>query len=202
MFFNRYLKRMSGAVRGELGENTNPICCDDPGGEKEYLNRIRDLSGKRPTFVRRGSVTNGPYGNALDKYLLTSPEAPDREVYMDMYHRNYIEREPIPGYLIFNFDAEKLDRIPSLGCEDLQELTKFSLSLENAVKGDELWLRQILKFSHSTDACSRILTFTISLILFSYGEDREKVVAGLVRNPEFGIDRESADKVFTFITGS
>lgn len=201
MSFKRYLKRMTGAVKGELGERTNPVCCDDPGGEKHYLSRLRDQSGRRPTFVRRGSVGKGPYGNMLDLYLLTSPGMPDREIYMDMYHRGYVELAPIPGYLIFNLGAGKIDLTPPSGKDDLQELTKFAHKLGDAAKGDGPALRQLLNFSHSAEACTSMIVFAVSLVMFSYGEDREKVVDGLVRNPEFGLNHDSANKLFTFVVG-
>ena len=201
MSLKRYLKRMTGAVNGELGERTNPICCDDPSGEKHYLNRLRDQSGRRPAFVRGGSVGTGPYGNMLDLYLLTSPGAADREVYMDMYHRGYVELEPIPGYLIFNLGAGKIDLTPPSGKGDLQELTKFAHKLGDAAKGDGPTLRQLLNFSHSAEACTKMIVFALSLIIFSYGENREKVVDGLIRNPEFGLNLESANKLFTFVVG-
>ena len=201
MSLKRYLKRMTGAVNGELGERTNPVCCDDPRGEKHYLNRLRDQSGRRPTFVRRGSVGKGPYGNMLDLYLLTSPGTPDREIYMDMYHRGYVELEPIPGYLIFNLGAGKIDLAPPSGSGDLHELTRFSHRLGDAAKGDGPMLRQLLNFAHSAEACTGMIVFAVSLILFSYGEDREKVVDGLIRNPQLGLNYDSANKVFTFVVG-
>lgn len=201
MSLKRYLKRMTGAVSGELGERTNPICCDYPSGEKHYLDRLRDQSGRRPTFVRRGSAGNGPYGNMLDLFSLTSPGTPDREIYIDMYHRRYVELEPIRGYLIFNLGAGKIDLTPPSGNVDLKEITKFSYKLADAAKGDGPALRQLLNFAHSVEACTDMIVFAVSLILFSYGEDREKVVDGLIRNSKLGLNHDSANKLFTFVVG-
>lgn len=197
----QYLRRVTGYVSGELGARTNPICCDDPSGERYYINRLRDQSGKRPTFVRRGSVGTGPYGNMLDLYLLSSPAMADREIYMDMYHRGYVELEPIPGYLIFNLGGGKIDLTPPSGSGDLQELSKFSRKLREAAQGDGPMLRQLLNFSYSAEACTNMIVFAVALIIFSYGENRGKVVDGLIRNPDFGLNHDSADKVFTFVTG-
>jgi hypothetical protein len=87
-------------VSGALGSQTNPVRCDDPKGERQYLSRLRCPDGKRPEFSRIGSFGVGPYGNILDGYRVKCAEREDATVYMDMYHEGYVEKEAVPGFTI------------------------------------------------------------------------------------------------------
>ncbi len=89
-------------VSGELGTKTNPVRCDSPRGEREYLNRLRCLDEKRPQYSRIGSFGVGPYGHILDGYRVQCEGKDEATVFMDMYHKDYIEREPVPGFTIIN----------------------------------------------------------------------------------------------------
>ncbi len=89
-------------ISGELGAKTNPVRCDSPRGEREYLNRLRCPDEKRPQYERIGSYGLGPYGNILDGYRVKCEEKDSATVFMDMYHKDYIEREPVPGFTIIN----------------------------------------------------------------------------------------------------
>lgn len=201
MYLKRYLKRLTGSVKGELGDATNPVCCDGSTGAENYLNRLRDSSGKGQPFVCIGSTDKGPYGNTLDLYGFFPVGLPHRSVYMDLHHRNHVELKPIPGYFILNLGGGKIDLTPPRDKGNLAELTKFAHKLSDAAKGDGPTLRQFLNSPHSDSTCSSMIVFALSLIALSYGDDREKVVNGLVRNPSFRLDYETANKLYTFLVG-
>ena len=90
------------AAARPLGSQKNPVRAEMPMGERAYLARLRCSDGKVPQFQRRGSTGSSPYGNIMDIYDVNCGEAaPGRvEVYMDMYHRGYTERQPVPGFTI------------------------------------------------------------------------------------------------------
>lgn len=81
-----------------LGSRENPIRCAFPAGQREYLARLRDGGGLEVRSVRIGSFGAGPYGNVLDGYCITSEAGESMEVFFDMYHLDYFEEEPIPGF--------------------------------------------------------------------------------------------------------
>lgn len=87
-------------VTGPLGSKTNPVRCQDPSGERQYLNRLRCADGKRPVYSRIGSFAAGPYGNILDGYRVKCENNEEVTVFMDMYHKGYIEKEAVPGFTI------------------------------------------------------------------------------------------------------
>ena len=88
-------------VSGELGSKGNPVRCSGPPGERAYLNRLRCLDGKAPTYFRIGSYGKGPYGNILDGYNVKCEEKDPVTIFMDMYH-NHVEKTPVPGFTIVN----------------------------------------------------------------------------------------------------
>lgn len=87
-----------------LGSAGNPIRCTMPAGERAYLNRLRCENGRKPRYERSGSVGLGPYGKVMDLYdvecfrRISSPKK--FEIYMDMYHVDYHELEPVEGFTI------------------------------------------------------------------------------------------------------
>jgi hypothetical protein len=87
-------------ISGALGTKTNPVRCEDPKGERQYLNRLRCSDGKPPTYSRIGSFGVGPYGNILDGYTLKCEDRDEVTIFMDMYHEGYIEKEAVPGFTI------------------------------------------------------------------------------------------------------
>jgi len=89
-------------VSGALGTETNPVRCDDPKGERQYLSRLRCPDGKRPEFSRIGSFGVGPYGNILDGYRVKCEGRDEVTVFMDMYHEGYVEKEAVPGFTIID----------------------------------------------------------------------------------------------------
>lgn len=94
-------KQQAGVERAPLGSGKNPIRCEEPRGERAYLQRLRCQSGAAPTFSRRGRAGVGPYRTILDAYELRCPDSPDvSTVFMDMYHAGFIERRTVPGFSI------------------------------------------------------------------------------------------------------
>lgn len=89
-------------VSGALGTKTNPVRCEDPKGERQYLSRLRCPDGKRPEYSRLGSFGVGPYGNILDGYSVNCAGREEVIVFMDMYHEGYVEKEAVPGFDIVN----------------------------------------------------------------------------------------------------
>lgn len=87
-------------VSGALGTKTNPVRCEDPKGERQYLSRLRCSDDSRPAFSRIGSFGVGPYGNIIDGYRVKCEKSDEVTIYMDMYHEGYVEKEAVPGFTI------------------------------------------------------------------------------------------------------
>jgi hypothetical protein len=87
-------------VSGALGTKTNPVRCEDPKGERQYLSRLRCSDGKCPEYSRIGSFGFGPYGNILDGYRVKCEGSEEVTVFMDMYHKGHVEKEAVPGFTI------------------------------------------------------------------------------------------------------
>ena len=83
-----------------LGSEANPVRVTAPQGQRAYLARQRCSDGKAPTFFRHGNVGEGPFGNIVDRYIVTcaGTEPAESTVYMDMYHGGYMEPRPLPGF--------------------------------------------------------------------------------------------------------
>ena len=87
-------------ISGALGTRTNPVRCENPRGEREYLGRLRCANGKPPEYSRIGSFGFGPYGNIIDGYRVKCEDADETTIFMDMYHKGYFEKEAVPGFSI------------------------------------------------------------------------------------------------------
>ena len=84
-----------------LGSKTAPVRCDNPGGERAYLQRLRCPDGTTPSFNRVGSMGYGGYGNIVDLYSVRCADTgKTHEIYMDMYHPGYVEKLPVPGFTL------------------------------------------------------------------------------------------------------
>ena len=89
------------AQKYALGSERNPVRVHRPQGQIDYLSRLNCLDGAQPQFTRAGNFGPGPYGSIIDGYELTcSGDLQEGLVYMDMYHPQYQENEPVPGYTI------------------------------------------------------------------------------------------------------
>ena len=93
-------KQKDQKVSGALGTKTNPVRCEGPRGERQYLNRLRCPDEKAPKFSRIGSFGLGPYGNILDGYRVQCEGRDESTIFMDMYHQGYVEKEAVPGFTI------------------------------------------------------------------------------------------------------
>ena len=82
-----------------LGDKGNPVRVYMPPGQHTYLSRLVCTGGGAPTFSRIGSFGMGPYRTIVDAYNVACGSNAAR-VFMDMYHPNYVERRPVPGFTI------------------------------------------------------------------------------------------------------
>ena len=84
---------------GGLGSWENPVKCDMPAGEIEYLERLRGPDGKPVRYLRTGNLGRGVHGNIVDRYVVQSEDGKVcKEVIMDMYYRGYRESRPVEGF--------------------------------------------------------------------------------------------------------
>jgi hypothetical protein len=73
---------------GRFGyDRTNPIPCNAPAGEIDYLARLRCACGQPFLFHRVGNFGPGPDGHIIDGFeLLCTSRVCHVELFMDMYH--------------------------------------------------------------------------------------------------------------------
>lgn len=92
--------RVQEASASPLGSAENPVRAHMPPGQRAYLSRLRCADLSRPEFYRAGSAGMSPYGNIVDVYIVTcaDSEPAKSEIYIDMYHRGYVEEEAVPGF--------------------------------------------------------------------------------------------------------
>ncbi|WP_194757196.1 hypothetical protein [Aliidiomarina indica] len=86
-----------------LGSFENPVRAYMPRGQQEYLSRLRCRDGSRVSFRRTGNVGDGPYGSIVDVYQVACFVDNELEVtgiYMDMYHKDYVELRAVPNFLV------------------------------------------------------------------------------------------------------
>jgi len=81
-----------------LGDKGNPVRVH-LAGQEAYLSRLVCSNGAPPTFYRVGSFGVGVYGTIVDGYDVDCAGS-KRMVFMDMYHPNYVEPRPVPGFTI------------------------------------------------------------------------------------------------------
>lgn len=93
-------ERVQKASAAPLGSAQNPVRAHMPPGQRAYLSRLRCADLSRPEFYRAGSAGISPYGNIVDVYIVTcvGSEPAKSEIYIDMYHRGYVEDEAVPGF--------------------------------------------------------------------------------------------------------
>ena len=85
-----------------LGSLKNPVRCFFPTGQREYLRRLRCPDGEAPIFRRVGSYGMGPDKHIIDGYRVRCADGKPLMVFMDMYHKGYLELAPPPGFKIDN----------------------------------------------------------------------------------------------------
>lgn len=84
-----------------LGSPENPIRCVMVAGERAYFNRLRCPSGRAGKYKRVGSVGEGPYDMIMDLYQVRCEEwDTPAEVFIDMYHKGYVENRAVPRFSI------------------------------------------------------------------------------------------------------
>ncbi|RBP53655.1 hypothetical protein [Arenicella xantha] len=93
-------------AKAPLGSQYNPVRADGPSGQREYLSRLVCSNGMSVAdFYRLGSAGPSPYGFILDMYMVkcdTDAGLVEHEVYLDMYHKGYLETNAAEGFSIVN----------------------------------------------------------------------------------------------------
>ena len=82
-----------------LGTQGNPVRTLMPQGQQAYLRRLVCPDGATPAFRRIRNVGPGPYTTIVDAYDVRCG-ASSQTVYLDMYHPNYVEQFPVPGFAL------------------------------------------------------------------------------------------------------
>lgn len=86
-----------------LGSSGNPVRVGGPEGQRNYLSRlVCDNNEQVSAYERLGSSDVGPYGGIMDIYEVicdTDKGAVKHEVFLDMYHHDYIETRPAAGFI-------------------------------------------------------------------------------------------------------
>jgi len=107
-------------IRAGTGSPDNPVKCESPESEREYLKSLRSASGDPVLFEFLDSIL-GPDGQILDRFRLENPASktdtrgfftrlfdalsvdPDVpaffRIYMNMYHPGAREMTPPPGFV-------------------------------------------------------------------------------------------------------
>jgi hypothetical protein len=95
-------KAIEKAAKSPLGSEQNPVRVNMPAGQRAYLSRLRCENNEKPKFERGGSVGAGPFGSIVDVYNVDcGGSAPGTvSVYLDMYHPQHQEKQPVPGFTI------------------------------------------------------------------------------------------------------
>lgn len=91
---------LTGQRRDEapLGSAANPVQAYGTRGQREYLARLRCRDGTAPAFGRLGTMGQGPDGHSVDRFLVQCPGNDAIYVHMDLFHTDYREPRPLPGF--------------------------------------------------------------------------------------------------------
>jgi len=82
----------------DLGSKENPVKCDKEKGEKEYLDKLREMDGNPVTYERTGHLVNAA-GVILDEFeVKSSDEKTSVIIYMNMYCPGQSETQAINGF--------------------------------------------------------------------------------------------------------
>src|SRR5262245_9359967 len=94
-------EQLARVQKNPLGSKENPVRVQGVEGEYRYLARLRCPEGKPPVVDRIGSAGDpSPYGSIMDIYNVVCDAPPNRTVFVDMYHRGYVELAAVPGFTI------------------------------------------------------------------------------------------------------
>lgn len=120
---------------GAKGSVENPVLCDQPQGQRRYLNLLRGKEGEEAAYEYLDSVA-GPRGRILDRFRVENParrkdtRSPFSQlldyvsepvvpiafrVYMDLYHPGKEDNEPVPGFILGEAkkDSQPADSVKS-----------------------------------------------------------------------------------------
>ncbi len=98
---------VAAAAKYPLGSKENPVRAEMPEGQRAYLASLRCADGKPPQILQRYNIGPGIYASIVDAYPLDCGAAAPGKlvVYMDMYHRGYVETHPVPGFTMATRDT-------------------------------------------------------------------------------------------------
>ena len=82
-----------------LGTVENPVRVGGPAGERAYLARLRCADGAAPRIGARREAGTGAFGSVVAAYDLACAGSEARLVF-DMYHEEYVENRPPPGFTL------------------------------------------------------------------------------------------------------
>jgi len=105
-------KAIEAASVHPFGSKLNPVRAHQANGQRAYLARLRCDDGTALQFRRRGNVGRGPYMNIVDRYQVRcgKDNATLNEIYMDLYHKGYVENASVPGYSIVVANTDEVDK--------------------------------------------------------------------------------------------
>lgn len=93
----------SKADKFPLGSKENPVRVGGPEGQRNYLSRlVCDNNEQVSAYDRLGSSDIGPFGGVMDIYEVicdTDKGVVKHEVFLDMYHHDYVETRPAAGFI-------------------------------------------------------------------------------------------------------
>ena len=95
-------RRIEAAEHHPLGSRENPVRTNGPGGQREYLTRLRCSDGRAPSFGRVGNFGPGVSNSIIDGYQVRCAGAEPAEamIVMDMYFPDHRETRAAPGFTI------------------------------------------------------------------------------------------------------
>jgi len=113
-----------------LGSEKNPIRVNGPKGQRDYLSRlVCDNNEPVSAFERMGSAGASPFGTIMDIYEVicdTNKGVVKHEVFLDMYHAQYVETRPAAGFIALKPDCW----IPLKKAIAFREQKNFNAALE------------------------------------------------------------------------
>jgi ankyrin repeat protein len=147
-----------------LGSFSNPVRCDGPEGEREYLNRLFAPDGTPVSFHRVGSFGAGPYGNLLDGYEVHAVQA-QAMVYMDMYHSGHVEAAAVPGFNVVSIAGDQAITLPTNMAAHAEIVRNTIQAFRFDAPGEELVPRITKLLSSGLDVNARDMEGNTALLM-------------------------------------
>ena len=117
-----------------LGSKENPIKCDGPAGEIQYLRRLSGPNHEPLVFERMGSISVKGNPNYLDLTKARSLFDNDisYEIYLDMYHSGHQEQRPVYDLQIMsNEELEDITQLAESQGDDLDSIIRVTNAMKS-----------------------------------------------------------------------